>query len=184
LALLGPVVAACRGDGRAALRPDVQRELTHGREFAVDLVASGRADALTDQAVVALGYLEPLRLGPGSPFRPLDPALHDPRPEDSARTRLGWALLARTLDGAAYEVDASTLDRAGAAWPGLRARAGRHHLELITSAVSEARDPRGGELAVRLAYLLAQAEGSVSRQAPELAAQVAALVRDRELARA
>jgi len=184
LALLGPVVASCRGDGRAALRPDVQRELAQGREFAFHLVANRRADALTDQAVIALGYLERLRLGLGSPFRLIDYALHDPRLDDSTRTRLGWALLARTLDGAAYEVDASTLDRAGAAWPGLRARVGPHHLELITSAVSEARDPRGGELAVRLAYLLAQAEGSVGRQAPELAAQVAALVRDRELARA
>src|SRR5690242_8406552 len=39
---------------------------------------------------VALGYLERLRLGLGSPFRLVDFALDDPRLDDSTRTRLAW----------------------------------------------------------------------------------------------
>ena len=37
---------------------------------------------------------------------------------------------------------------------------GRRHLELIESAITEARDPRRGELAVRLAYAFAAAEAA------------------------
>ncbi|HEX7091675.1 MAG TPA: hypothetical protein VF192_16160 [Longimicrobiales bacterium] len=182
--LAAPIAASCSGAGSDALHHNVERELNRGRELAANLIARGRVGALTDQEVIALGYLERLRLGLGSPFRLLDYALHDPRLDDSARVRLGWALLARTLDRAAYEVDPSTLDRAGPPRAGPRAPVGAHHLELITDAIREAPDPRGGELAVRLAYALAEAEGSVSRQAPEIAAQVAALLRDREIARA
>src|SRR5690606_658983 len=51
-------------------------------------------------------------------------------------------------------------------------------------AIGESADPRAGELAVRLGYSLAAAEGSLGENAPRIAARVAALVRDRELAMA
>jgi hypothetical protein len=99
-------------------------------------------------------------------------------------TRSGCAWVsARTFVGGAYQVDAVALDRAGlgtvASWPGL----GRHHLNIIENAIVESRDPRGGELAVRLAYRLAAMEGSLPPQAPRFAVRAAALIRDRELAR-
>ncbi|HEX7051865.1 MAG TPA: hypothetical protein VF188_16785, partial [Longimicrobiales bacterium] len=171
-----------RGSGPG---PDIGRAVARGRAAAAGWVEQGReAAGTTAEATIALGYLERLRLGLGSPFRLIDFALHDPRLEASTRRRLGWALLARTLDGEAYRIDAAALDRIGLAGVGARPGVGRYHLELIEGAVSESRDPRGGELAVRLAYALAAAAGDVRREAVTLAAQAAALIVDRELARA
>lgn len=176
--------AACARSERPRLGADLERGLERGRDYAAALVTSGRSAAEVEpEAVVALGYVERLRLGLGSPFRLIDYALHDPRLPDSVRTRLAWALLARTFDGDMYAVPAAALDRIGAPRFLSRPGSGRHHLELIEGTVTEARDPRGGELAVRLAYTLAAAEGSVGEPAPVLAARAAALIRDRELAR-
>jgi hypothetical protein len=177
-------LAGCGRPEHAGLAPDVRRELEQGRAALSGWLAVERAGELPpDEAVIGLGYLERLRLGMGSPFRLVESALRDPRLSDEMRHRIAWALLARTLSGEAYEIDAAALDRAGhgqvANWPGL----GRHHLRIIESAIAESRDPRGGELAVRLAYKIAAMEGSVSAQAPRTVARAAALVRDRELAR-
>jgi hypothetical protein len=178
------VLGGCGRPEHAGLPPDVRRELEQGRAALSGWLAVERAGELpADEAVIGLGYLERLRLGMGSPFRLVESALRDPRLSDEMRHRIAWALLARTLSGEAYEIDAAALDRAGhgqvANWPGL----GRHHLRIIESAIAESRDPRGGELAVRLAYKIAAMEGSVSAQAPRTAARAAALIRDRELAR-
>jgi hypothetical protein len=177
--------AGCGRPEHAGLAPDVRRELEAGRTAFAGWVAEERAGRMpSDEGVIGLGYGERLRLGMGSPFRLVEAVMRDPRLSDEARHRIAWALLARTLAGEAYEVDAISLDRAGlghiANWPGL----GRHHLRIIESAVTESRDPRGGELAVRLAYQLAAMEGSVPAAAPRVAARAAALVRDREVARA
>lgn len=186
IALVG--AAAFSGCGRpehAGLPPDVRRELDHGRTAAESWISAARTGGeVGDEAVIGLGYVERLRLGLGSPFRLVEMAQRDPRLSEEARHEVGWALLARTVSGEAYEIDPIALDRAGAGslanWPGL----GRHHLRLIESAIEESRDPRAGELAVRLAYRMAIMEGSLPRQAGTHATRVAALIRDRELARA
>lgn len=178
------LVLSCGRDDPGVRVPDIERGLEGGRSFAHTLVARGRAaEDLSDEATVALGYLERLRLGLGSPFRLMDQALQDPRLDDSTRTRTAWALLSRVLDGHAYQVNPAALDRMGLVGVGSRDGVGSRHLELIESAITEARDPRSGELAVRLAYALAAAERGFGRRAPELAAQAAALVRDREIAK-
>src|SRR5918992_6182679 len=136
--------------------------LAAGVEF-VDSVASRAAAARRPQDVafgdaVVLGYLERLRLGLGSPFRLAEYALRDPRLDSTARRRVAAALIARTLRGAAYSIEPASLVGLGAAAPGespdpahlLAAR----HLALIESVVSRSRDPRVGEIAVRLAYEL------------------------------
>jgi len=176
-------LSACGPTPHAGLGPDVHREL-HAAEDAVERwMAADRAGSLPDDVVISLGYVERLRLGLGSPFRLAEMALRDPRLGEASRREVAWALLARTLEGEAYEIDAVALDRAGvagiASWPGL----GRHHLALIEGAIAEARDPRSGELAVRLAYRLAAMEGSLPERAPVHATRAAALIRDRELAR-
>jgi hypothetical protein len=181
-------VAASSGCGRpehAGLAPDIRRELEAGRAAFDEWVESARTGPVpVDEVVIALGYAERLRLGLGSPFRLMETALRDARLSEPARREVAWALLALTLSGNAYDVDAVALDRAGvaglASWPGL----GRHHLKLIESAIGESRDPRAGELAVRLAYRLAAMEGSLPTQSPMYATRAAALIRDRELARA
>jgi hypothetical protein len=183
VAALALVVGACGSGGPAGLGPDVRRGLDAGREAAAGWIADGRSlDDVSPQTAIALGYLERLRIGLGSPFRLAEQALEDPRLGAETRHALVWAILARTLDRSAYQLDEAALDRAG--YIGIDGPApGRLHAELIESAIREARDPRSGELAVRLAYAMAAAEGTLVSRAPELAAGAAALVRDRELAR-
>ncbi len=134
-----------------------------------------------DELTVALGYLERLRLGVGSPFRLVDDAANDPRLGDAMRPRVEWALIARLRRGDAYAVDASVLDGAGP-WTAGHGATGAAHLALIEQAIHSASDPRAGELAVRLAYLIEAAKASLSSSATAVATEVAAQVRDRALA--
>lgn len=135
-----------------------------------------------DQLTIALGYLERLRLGVGSPFRLADEAAHDPRIEPAMRDRIQWALIDRLRRGDAYVIDPAVLDGAGPWSPSGLGATGAAHLALIERAVRTASDPRAGELAVRLAYLIESAKGTLSSSAARVATQVAAQVRDQALA--
>lgn len=180
---LAAAVSGCGGIDPSGPGPDVERALGAARDSATAWIAAGRGTNEPDaRAAIALGYLERQRLGLGSPFRLMDFALNDPRLDPASRRQVAWALLARTLDRQGYQIDPSAFDGVGATGP--VPGAGRRHLDLIEGAVSEARDPRGGELAVRMGYTLAAAEGVVTKSAVELAAGAAALVRDRLIARA
>lgn len=127
---------------------------------------------------VALGYLERLRLGFGSPFRLVDYALSDPRLDDSTRSRVAWALLARLRRGDAYVIDSAVASAFGSQGRGAA------QLALIQRTIERADDPRAAELSVRLAFALAASEQTIAEQGDLVATQVAALVRDRVLARA
>jgi hypothetical protein len=135
---------------------------------------------------IALGYLERLRLGLGSPFRLAEYALRDPRLDSTARRHVTAALVGLTLKGRAYVIEPTALAAVGPAVanesPDFAAQRGARHLALIDAAVTGSRDPRAGELAVRLAYELAAAERTVDRGAVAVVAPVAALVRDRQSA--
>jgi len=131
---------------------------------------------------VALTYLERLRLGLGSPFLLADEALEDPRLDYAMHSRVAWALLGRLRRGEAYVIDPAVLDGFGPWDREGQGATGAAHLELIERAIESASDPRAGELAVRLAYMIAAARGSVGVSSVGIAAQVAALVRDRALA--
>ncbi len=184
---LAVFVAACEAGGPPGLGPDVRRELDQGRDAAARWILDARRAepaAASEATVLALGYLERLRLGLGNPFRLADQALSDPRLDPELRRLVAWSILARTLDRQAYHIESAALDRvapaaAGGAW----AHGGGFHLELIDGAIRESTDPRGGELAVRLAYALAAAEGTVDQRALDLTSRAAALIRDREIAR-
>ncbi len=183
LLALALLPAGCGPGERTGLAPDVKRELGRGAAYAQRLAAAGHAGIPDDQSTLALGYLERLRLGLGSPFRLADYALHDPRLGDAVRRPLAWAILERTVAGQDYRIDPAALDGVGVSAAGYQRGAGRYHLALIEGAVAEAGDPRAGELAVRLAYSLAAAEGNVWRRSSGVVAQAAALARDRALAR-
>ncbi|HKW08924.1 MAG TPA: hypothetical protein VJO33_01010 [Gemmatimonadaceae bacterium] len=133
---------------------------------------------ITPATAIALGYLERLRLGLGSPFRLADFALADPRLDDSTRARVAWAILSRLRRGDAYVIDPVVADGFDEHTSGLA------HVALIQHAIESARDPRAGELTVRVAYSLAAGEQTVSDQSDAVAAQIAALLRDRALAQA
>lgn len=134
------------------------------------------------RAAIAWGYAERMRLGMESPFKLVEAAARDPRLTPDERRTVSWGLLARVLRGESHEVDPAALDQLGP-WSGGRSVTGERHLEIIESAVGTADNPRAGELAVRLAYQLASTERLVDGAAPLLAAEVAALVTDREVAR-
>lgn len=177
LATAAFAVASCGPIDDAGYAPDIERELDRGRAHAAALVAATADTAASEQAI-ALGYLERLRLGMGSPFRLMEYSLQDPRLDREDREVLAWALLARALDGDGYRVDPRALAQNGDVESVLR------HLELIEGAIRGAADPDGGVLAVRLAYAMAAAEGVVTEPFRDRMSRAAALVRDRVQSRA
>src|SRR5690606_1997206 len=114
---------------------DVRRGLEEGGAAATGWLDAVRSGAVDDEAVVAVGYLERLRLGLGSPLRLADYALADPRLDASARERLAWAILRRTLEQKSYEIDPAALSRMSVAAGGVAS--GQAHLRLITDAITE-----------------------------------------------
>jgi hypothetical protein len=168
--------------------------LAHGRQRNARAAArldsaAERLDHLTDapadhnrRAAIAWGYAERLRLGLESPFRLIDAAGRDPRLTADERRTVSWALLAHVLRGETHEIDAAALDALGPTEAGQSAP-GDLHVALIRQVLARAENPRAAELAVRFAYTLAVAERLLDGSAPVLAAEAAALLADREVAR-
>lgn len=177
------LLGGCDCSGRSKFATDIQRDLRTGRDSMQALLDAQEQSPLAGEQAIMLGYMERLRLGLGSPFRLIEYAYNDPRLGAQARSAVTWALLDATLDRRAYVVQPRSLDRFSAGWGSTAARSGDKHLDLLEEAIRNASDPRTGELAVRTAYMLAAAEGSVTPETPLLAGHAAALVRDRELAR-
>jgi hypothetical protein len=146
-------------------------ELNDGRAFEREL--RSRPDPIDAASVIAAGYLARQRLGLGSPFRLAEFALRDAR-LGTARRMTALAILASAADGRGNHVDpeafASSSD-------------GTAHLAVIAGVIADAPSPRAGELAVRLAYQLAEYEGIVTRPVRRVADRAAAVLRDREQAR-
>lgn len=153
-------------------------------------VAAAQLDSLTDgtpaddsrRAAIAWGYAERLRIGLESPFRLVEAAARDPRLTPEERHVVSWALLSRVLRGETHDVEPASLDGIGPTLEGVSV-AGEQHVELIERTVAPADDPRAAELAVRLAYTLATTERILDASAVGVAAEAAALIADRELAR-
>ncbi|MEN8374244.1 MAG: hypothetical protein ABFS34_02220 [Gemmatimonadota bacterium] len=145
--------------------------------------AARRGGQLSDSRLIGVGYLERARLGLGSPFRLAEFALTDPRVTEADRRPVAASILQRTLRRQIYAIDSRVLDGAEVLMGRREVRPGSDHVRLIERTIREAEDPRAGELAVRVAYALAGAEGVVKRSAVRNAIRVAALLRDRELAR-
>src|SRR4051812_41687952 len=152
--------------------------------------AATRLDSLTDgdpdnprRAAIAWGYAERLRLGLESPFRLIETAARDTRLSADERWTVSWALLAHVVRGETAEIDPAALDGIGPGDGGSDATTGSRHLEFIRETITAARNPRAGELALRMAYTLAVSERIVDNSAPVLVAQAAALIGDAEIAR-
>lgn len=167
---------------RPEMSGDAAAHMRRAAQYYDSLVVLERAKSMPAHVdpgtAVAIGYLEQLRLGLGSPFRLVDFALSDPRLGDSTQTRVAWAILARLRRGDAYIVDPAVADAFDSQAEGAA------HLALIQHTIESAGDPRAGELTVRLAYALAAGEQTIAEQSDVVAAQVAALMRDRDLAQA
>ncbi|HET6681662.1 MAG TPA: hypothetical protein VFG84_10715 [Gemmatimonadaceae bacterium] len=164
------------------MSPAVAAHMADGRVFAarlIERVNAPPASAITESDAIVANYLERLRVGLGSPFRLIDQLMRDPLVDDSVRSRAAYALLDRTLLGDAYHAEPAAL---AAISPDGSLAVGAQHRDLIDRVVSASDDPRGGELSVRLAYRLAASARTTTSNAPGLAAQAAALARDRVLA--
>jgi hypothetical protein len=185
VATAGLAVGLARGGGAERLPA-----LAAGAAFVDSVIArTSTAEVPRDVSfgdAVALGYLERLRLGLGSPFRLAEYALRDRRLDSTARRRVAAALVGLTVRGRAYTIEPGALAGAGPTVPTqppeVAAARGGRHLALIEAAVTSSRDPRVGELAIRLAYELGAAEHTVDRGAVAVIAPVAALIRDRHTA--
>ena len=145
-ALLGIAVILGGVVSRPAMSADVAKELGAATSFFDSTIVLARVKQPQgprgDQLAIALGYLERLRLSA------------------TMENRVGWAVLGRLRRGDAYVVDPVVLDDIGPWTSDGRAARGVDHLALIERAIAEASDPRAGELAVRLAYMIAAAKGS------------------------
>lgn len=174
MSIAAALAGARHRDARATARLDSAAEL-------LDALTIGPADN-PRRAAIAWGYAERLRLGLESPFKLIEASARDPRLTADERRTVSWALLSRVLRGETHAVDGAALDGLGPAIDG-RSASGDQHLELIENAILPADNPRAAELAVRLAYTLAAAERIVDGTAPALAAEGAAMIADREIAR-
>lgn len=184
--LLGIAVMLGWVSARPALSANAAKELASATSYFDSKIVVARAASPRgirgDELAISIGYLERLRLGLGSPFMLVSQALNDPRLGGPNRARVAWALLGRLERGDAYVIDPTVLDGAGPWATDGHGATGAAHLALIERAVRTASDPRAGELAVRLAYLIESAKGAITSPGVTVAAQAAALIRDRELA--
>ena len=182
LAVAALAVLAIAGCRDAGVGPRMTRNLEEARVWSAQLTRTAfEADPeeVDTAELVALGYLERARLGMGSPFRLAHGASVDIRLPEELRAEVAWAILAMTVDGDAYRPQWSALDSVGASQFSL---SGEDHGRLIERTILQVRDPRAGELAVRLAYRLAMTEGLVRTQGLLPVGRAAALVRDRAVA--
>lgn len=186
--LLGIAVMLGWVSARPALSANAAKALTDATSYFDSKIVLARASSPRgirgDQLAISLGYLERLRLGLGSPFLLVSDALSDPRLDGPNQARTAWALLGRLERGDAYVIDPAVLDGSGPWADDGQGATGAAHLALIERAVRSASDPRAGELAVRLAYLIESTKGTIVSSGVTIAAQAAALIRDRELATA
>lgn len=184
--LLGLAILLGWASARPAASANAVRRLSDANGYFDSTIVLARAARPRgdrgDQLAISLGYAERLRLGLGSPFKLVDEALGDPRLDDSASIKTAWGILGRLQRGDAYVIDPLVLEGLGPWSPDRQGASGAAHLGLIESAIRNARDPRAGELAVRLAYQIEAAKGTLSSSTFGIVTQVAALIRDREAA--
>ena len=180
---LAVLLAGCGPDARpASYSPDIDARLAEGRDL-VRLLPTVDPDLLSDEEVVALGYLERSRLGIGSPFRLVEFVRADARLDPDLRRAVTYGIIADALDGGGYAVDPAALDQVRFTGSARNARTGEHHLRLIEEAIARAPTAASGEEAVRLAYVLAATERTVSGIPESVIAHAAAQVADRRRAR-
>lgn len=134
------------------------------------------------EVAIAAGYLERHRLGFADPFRLADLALADPQLTPESRRGVAWLLVRQAYFGQGYELPAAVFATL-AGRDSLPRAAQRLHASFVQRAIEELHDPREAETALRIAYQLAVAERTIQPRVAQLAIRLAALARDRALAR-
>ena len=155
--------------------------LQSGAEFA-DRLRSTDAASLSDQDVIALGYLERARRGLSSPFRLADYARRDRRLTEERRAHLALAILGEVVRGRVYELDPAAI--AGLRFSGSVASGwhARQLLRTVGEMVDQAPSAATGDAVARLALQLSLRERTLLGD-EALIAPTAALMADRRIAR-
>jgi hypothetical protein len=176
------LLGACGSIAPSGFSEDVDALLVRAEAWSQQLSTRNTGE-LSEAEVIALGYLERGRLGLGSPFRLIDFAMRDPELPEDVREQVAYALLAQAVHGRGYEIDPMVLESARLTGVPAGLSVGPEHLRLIERAVLTAPSATSGERAVRLGFMLAEAERTVEGAQQTAVANVAAMVADRRRAR-
>lgn len=137
---------------------------------------------ISAEAAIAAGYLERHRLGLANPFRLAEFALADSQLSAGSRRGVAWLLLRQAYFARGYALPAAAL-RALSGGDALTVAQRDAHVALVERAMRDSDDPRGAELGLRLAYQIAVSERTTPFGVARVVVRIAALARDRELAR-
>ncbi|MCU0625224.1 MAG: hypothetical protein MUF21_01880 [Gemmatimonadaceae bacterium] len=178
LVLIG-VLGSRRSDARSMTRA----QLAAAARFAdsVEARVAVRGSPLGGDDVLAWSYLARQRDALGSPFRLIDLARLDPRLRPHTRRQVAWALLARTAEAEALPPGAGDALAVAASADSVHG-AGAALARAIARAVGDDRSPETLD-ALRIAALVAAADGVLHQRATPLVGATAVLVRDRLRAR-
>jgi hypothetical protein len=176
------LLVACGHVAPTDFSRDIDDLLGRGDAYARSLATAGGA-GVSDEGVIALGYLERARLGIGSPFRLIAYVQRDERLSPASRELLSYALLRVTLQERGYQVDPAVLEVLRMINVPTRTSVGEHHLELITRTIADAPSALSGERAARMGYLLAGTERTVETSPEPIISYAAAVIADRRRAR-
>ncbi|MBA4159385.1 MAG: hypothetical protein H0X65_18215 [Gemmatimonadetes bacterium] len=184
LAVLAAVLllAACATNSPTRFSSDIDELLAEGQAYSRSLGFRDEAK-LTDEDVIALGYLERARVGLGSPFRLVAYIRQDARLTEEVRTRLAYSVLRDLLHERGYQVDPAVLHGLRLSGVAQQVPFGEYHLDLIERTIAEAPTALSGERAVRLGYMLARTEGTATGTPASVVSYVASMVADRRRAR-
>ncbi|MGQ0765813.1 MAG: hypothetical protein ACT4OZ_09120 [Gemmatimonadota bacterium] len=178
IAAMGSLAIAGFRAGSSARLPSVQNQIAVGAAWADSVDAAVAGGTVDSSTVLAALYFERHRLGLGSPFRLVEYAVRDQRLPPTARRKVAAAIIARTAQGEMYRSSVEALELLA---PDGHSR-GAEHRELIDAVTESSNDPRAAELALRLAYQVGAASGSVSHRSWPVALSAIAQSRDRALA--
>lgn len=174
--------ALLHSSSTARQHSDATAALAKGVAFADSLstrLSGMSVSGIEEHDALAILYLDRVRLGLGSPFRAIEYALRDKDVPTLMRRPLAMAMLAEVLLGNVYR----TPTEAFAVLVGSDAQGMAAHRALIEDVTNEAEDPRIAEIALRYAYQIAIARGSVSSRGSAVIVTAVAQARDRALAR-
>ena len=144
--------------------------------------AAQSSGVISAEAAIAAGYIERHRLGLANPFRLAEFALADSQLPAESRRGVAWLLLRQAYFAQGYALPGSALGvLSGRDATTVEQRAA--HLALVERAMRDSDDPRGAELGLRIAYQVAASERTTAYGVARVVVRIAALARDRELAR-
>ncbi len=174
--------------GRSGESPELAKRVAAPLDSAAGAVADMLDSAarsprvVSAEAALAAGYLERHRLGLANPFRLAEFAMADSQLSIESRRGVAWLLIKQAYFARGFTLPTAAL-RALSGSDALPLEQHGAHVALVERAMRDSDDPRGAELGLRLAYQIAASERTTPFGVARVMVRMAALARDRELAR-